>query len=109
VLGLPLAAGADALTLFAFGGGLSAAPAMVIVDSVALAIMVCNGLVLPLLLRRRAHGGDGQQPDMARLLLGVRRVAIFAIVLLGYGFYRLLAQTPALPSTPPASFAAIPP
>ena len=107
VLGLPLSAGADALTLFAFVGGLSAATAMVIVDSVALAIMVCNGLVLPLLLRRRAHGSDGQQPDMARLLLGVRRVAIFAIVLLGYGFYRLLGQAHGLASIGLVSFAAI--
>src|SRR5215831_9632761 len=107
VLGLPLSAGADALTLFAFVGGLSAATAMVIVDSVALAIMVCNGLVLPLLLRRRAHGGDGQQPDMAGLLLGVRRVAIFVIVLLGYGFYRLLGQAHGLASIGLVSFAAI--
>src|SRR5262245_9800595 len=38
VLGLPLAAGADVVTLLAFVGGLSAATAMVIVDSVALAI-----------------------------------------------------------------------
>jgi len=53
VLALPLSAGAEAITLLAFVGGLSAATAMVIVDSVALAIMVSNGLVLPLLLRRR--------------------------------------------------------
>jgi Na+/proline symporter/signal transduction histidine kinase len=107
VLGLPLSAGADTLTLLAFVGGLSAATAMVIVDSVALAIMVCNGLILPLLLRRRAHGSEGHQPDMAQLLLGVRRVAIFAIVLLGYGFYRLLGQGHGLASIGLVSFAAI--
>ena len=59
VLALPLAAGAEAITLLAFVGGLSAATAMVIVDSVALAIMVCNGLVLPLLLRRRVYEPQG--------------------------------------------------
>ena len=59
VLGLPLAAGADVVTLLAFVGGLSAATAMVIVDSVALAIMVCNGLVVPLLLRGRFHEHQG--------------------------------------------------
>ena len=47
VLALPLSAGAEVVTLLAFVGGLSAATAMVIVDSVALAIMVSNGLVLP--------------------------------------------------------------
>ena len=106
VLGLPLAAGADVVTLLAFVGGLSAATAMVIVDSVALAIMVCNGLVVPLLLRGRFHSTLGQE-DMAWLLLAIRRVAIFAIVLLGYLFYLLLGQAHALASIGLVSFAAI--
>jgi Na+/proline symporter/signal transduction histidine kinase len=107
VLALPLSKGAEAITLLAFVGGLSAATAMVIVDSVALAIMVCNGLVLPLLLRRRLDEAGGQQQDMTRLLLTIRRVAIFAIVLLGYLFYRLLGQTHGLASIGLVSFAAI--
>src|SRR6185436_12546105 len=107
VLALPLSAGAEAITLLAFVGGLSAATAMVIVDSVALAIMVSNGLVLPLLLRRRVYEPKGQQKDMAWLLFAVRRVAIFGIVLLGYLFYRLLGQTHGLASIGLVSFAAI--
>ena len=107
VLALPLSAGAEAITLLAFVGGLSAATAMVIVDSVALAIMVSNGLVLPLLLHRRVFEPKGQQKDMAWLLLAVRRIAIFAIVLLGYLFYRLLGQTHGLASIGLVSFAAI--
>jgi signal transduction histidine kinase/ActR/RegA family two-component response regulator len=107
VLALPLSAGAEAITLLAFVGGLSAATAMVIVDSVALAIMVSNGLVLPLLLRWRVYEPKGQQKDMAWLLLAIRRVAIFAVVLLGYLFYRLLGQTHGLASIGLVSFAAI--
>jgi len=107
VLALPLSAGAEAITLFAFVGGLSAATAMVIVDSVALAIMVSNGLVLPLLLRHRVDIARGGRPDMAGLLLAVRRVAIFAVVLLGYVFYRLLGQTHGLASIGLVSFAAV--
>ena len=107
VLALPLSAGAEAITLLAFVGGLSAATAMVIVDFVALAIMVSNGLVLPLLLRRRVDEPKGQQKDMAWLLLAIRRVAIFAVVLLGYLFYRLLGQTHGLASIGLVSFAAI--
>jgi Na+/proline symporter/signal transduction histidine kinase len=107
VLALPLSAGADAVTLLAFVGGLSAATAMVIVDSIALSIMVCNGLVLPLLLRRRFDEAKGHPKDMAWLLLAIRRVAIFAIVLLGYVFYRLLGQTHGLASIGLVSFAAI--
>jgi PAS domain-containing protein len=107
VLALPLSAGAHHITLLAFVGGLSAATAMVIVDSVALAIMVSNGLVLPLLLRRRGDEPKGQQQDMTGLLLAIRRVAIFAVVLLGYLFYRLLGQAHGLASIGLVSFAAV--
>src|SRR5262245_39384645 len=107
VLALPLSAGHEAITLLAFVGGLSAATAMVIVDSVALAIMVSNGLVLPLLLRHRVYEPKGQQKDMAWLLLAIRRVAIFVIVLLGYLFYLLLGQSHGLASIGLVSFAAI--
>ena len=108
MLGLPLTAGADIVTLLAFVGGLSAATAMVIVESVALAIMVCNGLVVPLLLRGRADAARGQL-DMAWRLLAVRRIAIFVIILLGYLFYLLLerGQSHGLVSIGLVSFAAI--
>ena len=53
VLALPLVAGSDVLTIVAFVGGLSAATAMVIVESVALAIMVSNDIVMPMVLKRR--------------------------------------------------------
>ncbi len=105
VLALPLAAGAETVTLLAFVGGLSAATAMVIVDLVALAIMVCNGLVVPILLRGRFEAAKGQ--DIAWLLLTIRRVAIFAVVLLGYLFYRLLGQAHGLATIGLVSFAAI--
>jgi Na+/proline symporter/signal transduction histidine kinase/CheY-like chemotaxis protein len=91
VLGLPLSADAQLVTLLAFVGGLSAATAMVIVESVALAIMVCNGLAVPLLLHQRADAARGQL-DMASRLLVVRRAAIFAIILLGYLFYLLVER-----------------
>ena len=54
VLALPIAAHSELITLIAFVGGLSAATAMVIVESVALAIMVSNDIVVPLVLKRRA-------------------------------------------------------
>ena len=85
VLALPLSAGSDLLTLAAFVGGLSAATAMVIVESVALAIMVSNDIVAPLVLKRREAAGRG---DMGALLLSARRVAIFVIFFLAYMYYR---------------------
>jgi Na+/proline symporter/signal transduction histidine kinase len=87
VLALPLAAGSDLLTIAAFIGGLSAATAMVIVESVALAIMVSNDIVVPLVLKRR-QGFITGRGDMGALLLIVRRVAIFVIFFLAYMYYR---------------------
>jgi Na+/proline symporter/signal transduction histidine kinase len=87
VLALPLAAGWETLTLIAFIGGLSAATAMVIVESVALAIMVSNDIVMPFVLKRREALVSGSS-DVGALLLRIRRIAIFAILLLAYIYYR---------------------
>ena len=82
VLMLPLSAGSDLLTLAAFIGGLSAATAMVIVETVALSIMVSNDIVVPLILKRsEAFAARGSVGD---LLLKVRRVAIVVILALAY-------------------------
>ncbi len=106
VLALPMWASADTLAMVAFIGGLSAATAMVIVESVALAIMICNGLLVPWLLRRRTDA-IGPDEDMSRTLLRIRRIAIFAVILLGYIVYRALGQVQALAAIGLISFAAI--
>ena len=86
VLALPLSVNASFFTIAAFIGGLSAATAMVIVESVALAIMVSNDLVVPFFLKRRSALVTGQA-DVGALLLRTRRIAIFAILLLAYLYY----------------------
>jgi signal transduction histidine kinase/CheY-like chemotaxis protein len=87
VLALPLTGGSPFFTIAAFIGGLSAATAMVIVETVALAIMVSNDLVVPLVLQRRAADFSGGQ-NFGKLLLNIRRIAIFVMLLLGYLYYR---------------------
>ena len=87
VLALPLRAGSQVLALVAFIGGLSAATAMVIVETVALAIMVSNDLVMPLLAQRR-QPFIGLLENVGALLLRVRRFAILAILLLAYLYHR---------------------
>ena len=52
VISLPKAIGAYDIALLAFLGGTSAASGMVIVSTIALAIMLSNDLVMPFLLRR---------------------------------------------------------
>lgn len=82
VLALPISAGSEFLALVAFIGGLSAAAAMVIVETIALAIMVSNDIVVPLALTRRPGTNVGSH------LLTVRRIAIFAVLLFAYLYYR---------------------
>ncbi len=77
MVALPLEAGSPSVALAAFLGGLSAASAMVIVESVALGIMVSNDIAMPFMLRGRAG-------SMTRPLLLVRRSAIAAAIAAAY-------------------------
>jgi Na+/proline symporter/signal transduction histidine kinase/CheY-like chemotaxis protein len=90
LLTLPLREGAPALALLAFLGGLSAATAMVIVASIALATMITNDLVLPALGRSRLVAVE----DLGERVLWLRRAAIVCLALLAYAYYRQ-AGTPA--------------
>jgi Na+/proline symporter/CheY-like chemotaxis protein/two-component sensor histidine kinase len=105
VLALPLESGSSFFTIVAFIGGLSAATAMVIVESVALSIMVSNDLIMPFVLQRREALIRGRE-NIGSLLLTVRRLAIFAILLLAYGYYRSAGEAQ-LASIGLLSFAAI--
>jgi Na+/proline symporter len=61
VLSVPLLGGHDLLAMIAFIGGLSAATAMVIVESVALSIMISNDLVIPIFVRRCSSPSLGNE------------------------------------------------
>ncbi|MGF9760497.1 PAS domain-containing hybrid sensor histidine kinase/response regulator [Microvirga sp. 0TCS3.31] len=102
VLALPLMDKAGILAVIAFLGGFSAATAMVIVDSVAVAVMISNHLVMPIVLRRRAFAGI----DPGSFVIGVRRISIIVVILLGYAYYRASGEA-ALAAIGLLSFAAI--
>jgi Na+/proline symporter/nitrogen-specific signal transduction histidine kinase len=106
VLALPLAEGWRSLALFAFVGGLSAATSMIIVETVALATMVCNDLLMPVLLRLHLLRSD-RFHDLSPLLLTIRRVAIVLILLLGYGYFHFAGSAYALVAIGLISFAAV--
>ena len=105
VLTLPIVFDQPWLALLVFIGGLSAATGMVIVETIALSTMVSNDLVLPLLMQRwRRHESPRNQ---GRMLLGIRRGAIIAILLLGYLYYRFAGEDYALVSIGLISFVAV--
>lgn len=105
VLTLPLSANLEGLPLLVFIGGLSAATGMVIVETIALSTMVSNQLIMPLLLRsRRLHLSSSG--ELAGWLLGIRRVAIVVILLLGYLYHALIGDSYSLVTIGLVSFAA---
>ncbi len=105
VLALPLAEGRKFLALVAYVGGFSAATGMVIVASIALATMVSNDLVMPVLLRR---SGDHQEAaDVASRVLWIRRTAILLLALVAYSYYRGSSNDSSLASYGLMAFAAV--
>jgi len=92
VLALPIEADASLLSLGVFVGGLSAATAMVIVECVALSIMVSNDIVVPLALQRERRSRAAGK-NFGGFLLKARRIAIFAIMVMAYFYYRALGNT----------------
>ncbi|WP_413285653.1 PAS-domain containing protein [Vibrio sp. MA40-2] len=106
VISLPLSVGANDIALLAFLGGTSAASGMVIVSTIALAIMVSNDLVLPLLLRRMRFSQRTHQ-HFSGLLLNIRRVLILLILFAAWGFYMALDNIRSLSVIGLLSFAAI--
>ncbi|MFQ5544626.1 MAG: ATP-binding protein [Acidiferrobacterales bacterium] len=100
VLGITFAAGSPLLPVFAFIGGVSAASAMMIVTTLALAAMSLNHLLLP------ASYPD-PSVDLYRWVLWGRRTLIALIIMAGYGFYRILEHHQGLVQLGLVSFVAV--
>lgn len=86
VLAMPMHFDRDGLALAAYLGGFSAATGMVIMASIALATMVSNDLVMPVLLRLR--GQAASEHDIERQVLWVRRATIVALALMAFAYHR---------------------
>jgi Na+/proline symporter/PAS domain-containing protein len=106
VLWLPLAAGENWLAMLAYIGGFSAATGMVIVVCVALATMISNDLLLPMIWRLRERRG-GLATRSTRLVLWTRRGAIVLVLGLAFAYYRGVPSAPSLASIGLLSFAAV--
>ncbi|RUO29869.1 hybrid sensor histidine kinase/response regulator [Aliidiomarina sedimenti] len=88
-LRLPLSQGFDALTVFVYVGGISAATAMVVIATLTLSTMVSNDVIMPLVLKRDVTRMPQARRFYRKLLL-VRRIAITSILLMGWLCYHLL-------------------
>jgi Na+/proline symporter/nitrogen-specific signal transduction histidine kinase len=106
VLTLPLAEHQELLALFVFIGGLSAATGMVIVENIALSMMICNDLLMPILLRLKFLKLD-QRRDLRSLLLTIRRSSIIIVLLMGYFYFHYIGEYFTLVSIGLVSFTAV--
>ncbi|MEI8003217.1 MAG: DUF835 domain-containing protein, partial [Methanothrix sp.] len=86
IITIPYSMNQDALSLFVFIGGTSAATAMILVESVAVGTMLLNDLEMPYILSHIK-----KEKNMAGMLLNTRRLNILLVVLLGYLFSRAVA------------------
>ncbi len=91
VLGLPIVAGRTGLALLTYIGGFSAGSSMVILACVAMSTMACNELVVPFLLRTKLID-LGKKRNARQIIRNIRRAIIVFLVLMAYGYYRLLAS-----------------
>jgi Na+/proline symporter/nitrogen-specific signal transduction histidine kinase len=106
VLKLPMAENKAVLTLLVYIGGMSAATGMVIVATIALSTMISNYLVMPVLLRLPFRQLSGRN-DLSNLLLTIRWASIILVILLGYVYFRFIADFYPLVSIGLISFVAV--
>jgi Na+/proline symporter/signal transduction histidine kinase len=99
-LGITLEQRAGWLAVLAFLGGLSAASAMMIITTLALASMTLNHILLP-------TSFPDPEIDLYRWLLWGKRLLIGIIIMLGYGFYVLLEHNQGLVQLGLISFVAV--
>jgi PAS domain S-box-containing protein len=104
LLSLPLNSGQAGLALLAFLGGFSAATGMVIVATIACSTMLCNEVVIPAMVKLRGEH-ILRRPDLARLLILIRRWLIVAVLALSWLAYRVIGMYGALASIGLLSFA----
>src|SRR5690606_16291239 len=104
---VPLSQGGEGVALLAFLGGLSAATGMVIVSTLTLSLMIGNHWFAPGLLRGAwARPGTAGRDHRGGLLL-LRRAGIVAIMLLAWGYGRLVGDSDVLADIGAVSFSAL--
>ena len=103
---MPMAEGQTGLAILAYIGGISAAMGMVAVSTIAISTMLTNDIIMPFILHVRAVDVS-QNKNLGRLLLNLRRLSIFAVLLLAYGYYLLIDSGTALVSIGLSAFVAV--
>jgi PAS domain S-box-containing protein len=94
VMGIALFSDSLPLQIIVFVGGLSAATAMIIIATLTLSTMVTNDVILPKLM----GNGTREGLDRVKRIKLIRRIVIFSILLLAFGYQHLMAYQAPLAS-----------
>lgn len=103
VLGVSMQSQSTLLPVFIFIGGISAASAMIIVTTIALASMCLNHLLLPVSFFNQKN----KNVDIYSFLIWAKRTLIVLIILAGYAFYLFLQTHQELTDLGLISFVAV--
>jgi Na+/proline symporter/signal transduction histidine kinase len=106
VLALPIASDNKSLALIIFIGGFAAATSMIIVATIALATMISNNLVMPVLIASARFRNVINQKINFYVLV-IRRISIILVLLTAYLYNVLVAEKFSLVSLGLVSFAAV--
>ena len=101
LLGLPLLAGQQSISLLVFVGGFSAAAGMIMVETMTMATMMSNHLFLPII------DGSPKLWFLRRHLLSARWVFATVFILAAFGFVLTIGKSYMLVSIGMLSFAAV--
>ncbi|HCK26868.1 MAG TPA: hybrid sensor histidine kinase/response regulator, partial [Alcanivorax sp.] len=106
MLSLPMAADNQGLLLLSFIGGIAAATGMVIVSTMALAIMLTNEVLMPAWVQYRIQG-DEELSDLSNQVRLLRRLSIVVMLALAFLFHILIDRFEGLARIGLLSFAAV--
>ncbi|MCC4307006.1 hybrid sensor histidine kinase/response regulator [Alcanivorax marinus] len=106
MLSLPMAMGNNGMMLLAFIGGIAAATGMVIMSTMALAIMLTNEVLMPAWVQYRIQG-DEELSDLSNQVRLLRRLSIVVLLALAFLFHILIDRFEGLARIGLLSFAAV--
>lgn len=106
VLALPLHFNQNALSLFVFVGGFSAATSMIIVEAIALSTMLSNNIATPIFLSVKKFKSSPED-KLSSSILNMRRISIIVLIALAYIYDKTIAQNVSLVSMGLVSFVAV--
>lgn len=106
MLSLPIATGNRGLMLLAFIGGIAAATGMVIMSTMALAIMLTNEVMMPAWVQYRIQSEE-ELSDLSSQVRLFRRLSIVVLLALAFLFHILIDRFEGLARIGLISFAAV--